>query len=114
MKQLKFIASFLLVSFMAVGLQACVPTSSVKPVQELSQVADAYVVRDSIVIARKVLNDARALGKISKASYDTSWATTESADKIVTDQIKSAHNGMVVKSELESAKKKLADDPNLK
>lgn len=103
-----YLFQFLIVSFMAAGLSSC-GNMGAQPTQTLSPLQDAYAVRDSIVIAKKALNDARSLGKISKAAYDTSWATTEDADKIVTTQIKSAHNGMVVKSELDTAKAKVSE-----
>lgn len=90
---------------MAAGLSACVP--NVQPTQELTPLQDAYAVRDSVIIAKKGLNDARSLSKISKSAYDSSWATLEDADKIVTDQIKSAHNGLVVKSAVTDAKAKV-------
>lgn len=103
---MKYFFQFLIVSFMAAGLSSC-GNMGAQPTQTLSPLQDAYAVRDSIVIAKKALNDARSLGKISKAAYDSSWKTADDADKIVTDQIKSAHNGMVVKSELTTAKAKV-------
>lgn len=92
-------------ALLVVFCAAC--ATNVQPTQALSPLQDAYAVRDSIIIAKKALNDARSLGKISKAAYDASWATTEDADKIVTAQIKSAHSGMVVKSELTTATAKV-------
>lgn len=103
---MKYLLQFLIVSFMAAGLSSC-GNMGEQPTQTLTPLQDAYAVRDSIIIAKKALNDARSLGKISKAAYDASWATTEDADKIVTAQIKSAHNGMVVKSELTTATAKV-------
>ena len=75
--------------------------------QDLSPLQDAYTVRDSIVIAKKGLNDTRQAGRISKDAYDRAWAIAEDSDKIVRDQIKSAHGGMVSKSALATANAKI-------
>lgn len=76
--------------------------------QDLTPLQDAYSVRDSIIIAKKGLNDARSLNKITKPAYETAWKTADDADKIVKAQLDSAHNGMVSKSALADAKTKLA------
>jgi hypothetical protein len=89
-----FVTTFLVVSFLAVGLSGC-PSSGVKPTQELSPLQDAYAVRDSIIIAKSALADARGMNKISKEAFDKARATLDDADRIVKAQIDSAHAGMV-------------------
>lgn len=99
-----FLKQFFLIGFLAAGLTACT-TSMIK--EDLTPLQDAYQVRDSIIIAKKGLNDARALGKISKDAYDKAWKTAEDADKIVVQQINTAHRGMVSKSALKTADAKI-------
>jgi hypothetical protein len=80
------------------------------PQQDLSPLQDAYAVRDSIVAAKKGLNDARDLGKISKTSYDVAWKAADDSDKIVKAQIDAAHSGgvqTVSKTAVADAQKKL-------
>lgn len=104
-RSIAFFTQFLLVAFIAAGLSSC--ASGPTPTQDLTPLQDAYSVRDSIIIAKKGLNDTRAAGKISKDAYDRAWAIAEDADKIVTAQMKSAHEGMVSKSALETANAKI-------
>lgn len=102
-----FISSFLVIAFITAGLTSCAigPT----PDQALSPLQDAVAVRDTIILAKNALVDARSLGKISKDAYDKAWATAEDADRIVVNQIQSAHNGMVIKGALDTASSKVKE-----
>ncbi len=104
-RAIAFFTQFLLVAFIAAGVSSC--ASGPSPTQDMSPLQDAYSARDSLIIAKKGLNDTRQAGKISKAAYDRAWAIAEDSDKIVRDAIAAAHNGMVSTSALATASAKI-------
>lgn len=79
----------------------------VKPSEALSPLQDAYAVRDSIIIAKQGLVDARRAGKLSKKGFDDGLKIADDADVIVMKQIQDSHNGRVVTAQLTEASRKI-------
>lgn len=102
---LNFFKQFFLIGFLAAGLAGCVTTPQFE--QDLSPLQDAYIVRDSLILAKTALEDALDMGKISRASYNATWKIADDADKIVKGQIDNSRRGMVSTTALETAKAKI-------